>query len=297
MKKNKIGLGLKILLKKFLLIILAIFGNILLLPAWSRGKKNKLLVLRYHSVNDYRKHEVNVRINTFRKQMEFLARCYQPVSLKEAVEDLKEKRQLPDNAVVVTFDDGYKDNYTNVYPILKKLNIPATIFLVVGYVGTDKILPHDIGDCPENNYLLSWDQVKKMAQDGFDFGSHTTSHVNLGKCNIDLKNEISASKKIIERELERGVWAISYPFGLITDFSSAVKQMASEAGYSCGCSAMNGVNDSGTDIFELRRIGIEASDNMFTFRSKLNGALDLLILKDKPIFNKLLSIFNRLIGV
>ena len=60
---------------------------------------------------------------------------------------------------------------------------------------------------------------------------------------------------------------------------------------------MNGVNTLQTDVFELRRIGIEASDNMFTFRAKLNGALDVLMIKDKPIFNKLLNIFNRLIGV
>ena len=290
-------MSLKIFIKRIVLFLLASIGYFLLLPLWPGRRKNKLAILRYHSVSDFRRHEVNVKINKFRKQMEFLAEKCKAVSLKDAVELLKKRKQFPKNAIVVTFDDGYKDNYTNAYPILKDFSISAMIFLSVGFIGKNKIMDHDKGDNPAYNNLLSWFEVREMAQGGIEFGSHTISHANLGGKGVDAKSEIEVSKKIIEKELGFKIWAISYPFGLLKNFNQQTKYLACQAGYACGCSAMNGVNDTNSDIFELRRIGIEASDNMFTFRAKLNGALDLLEIKDWPMFNWMLRIFNRMIGV
>jgi peptidoglycan/xylan/chitin deacetylase (PgdA/CDA1 family) len=272
-------------------------GYILLLPFWGRRRKNNLLILRYHSISDHRRHEVNVRPSDFARQMELLARNCSPLSLKQAVSYLQNNTELPKKSSVLTFDDGYKDNFTNAYPILKKFNLTATIFLVSGYIGTDRILPHDTGDIPAYNYLLGWEEAREMATAGIDFGSHTCSHANLAEAGKDLQKEIINSKKTIEDNLKEKVMFISYPFGLCRDFNQEVKRIAIEAGYICGCSAMNGINDTNTDIFELRRIGIEASDNMFTFRAKLNGALGLLVFKDNLIFNKFLNLVNRLIGV
>lgn len=288
---------LKILLKKIFLHILALTGYILLFNFWPGRRKNKLLILRYHSISDYRRHEVNLKVNAFKKQMAFLAAHYRPISLTQAVEVLKNKSQLPEKAVAVTFDDGYKDNYTNAYPILKQCAIPATVFLTAGYIGSERILPHDAYDNPAYNHLLSWDEVRQMGEGGIEFGSHTLSHANLGKKNVDMAYEIRESKRIIEKELNCAISSISYPFGLIRDFNQGVKQSAVEVGYAFGCSAMNGVNDSEADIFALRRIGIEGSDNMFTFKAKLNGCLDLLATKDNVAVSHLLKIFNRVLGV
>lgn len=291
-------ISLKVLIKKILLIVLALLGYLLFIPFWPGCRNKKIAILRYHTVNNYRRHEVNVKVTAFGKQIEFLFKYYHTISLKEALNLLRNKKEdMPKKAVVVTFDDGYRDNFSHAYPILKELKIPAMIFLTAGYIGTNKILPHDLGDNPLYNYLLSWNEVREMMRGGIEFGSHTLSHTNLGKENIDLNQEVRLSKRIIEEEINKEVWAISYPFGLLKDFNQEVKQAAIEVGYACGCSAMNGVNDAKTDIFELRRIGIEASDNMFTFRAKLNGALDLLIIKDMPLFNRLLHIFNKVMGV
>jgi len=136
-----------------------------------------------------------------------------------------------------------------------------------------------------------------MIKGGIEFGSHTLNHANLGSSAVDLERELIESKRLIEEKLGISIWAVSYPFGLVTDFNKRVKELSLRAGYSCGLSAMNGVNDASSDIFELRRIGIEASDDMFTFRAKLNGALDLLEFKDRPFFNKLLRKANRVLGV
>jgi len=289
-------ISLKVFIKKLILILLAVIGYCIFLPFWPGRRKNKLVIVRYHSVGNFRKHEVNVKINKFRKQMEFLAKNYSLLSLRDACGLLKEKKCLPEKAVAVTFDDGYFDNYTNAYPVLRELNVPATIFLTAGYIDTKKILPHDIFDNPAYNYFLAWEQAREMAKNNICFGSHTINHVNLAKV-ADFKKEITDSKEIIEKELGNKIDMISYPFGLVTDFNQDVKKSAEDAGYIFGFTAMNGVNDSSTDLFELRRIGIESSDNMFTFRAKLNGALDLLEVKDCIFLNKILRFFNRLMKV
>lgn len=288
---------LKIVLKKIALYIIAFVGYCALLPLWPGRRKNKLVILRYHSVSDFRRHEVNVKIKSFRKQMEFLRRYCSVISLQEALKILKEKKRLPRRAVAVTFDDGYEDNYTNTYPVLKELKFPATVFLTAGYIGTKRIMPHDAGDNPAYNYLLSWNQVMEMVREGITFGSHTLTHANLGARWVDVDREIRESKQIIEKRLNAEVWAISYPFGLRRDFNQEVKRLSERAGYTCACSAMNGVNGYRSDIFALKRIGVEASDTMFTFRAKLNGALDLLEIKDWPVFNWLLRLCNKMLRV
>jgi peptidoglycan/xylan/chitin deacetylase (PgdA/CDA1 family) len=282
----------KVILKRIALYILALVGYASLLPLWPGRRKHKLVVLRYHSISDFRRHEVNVKVSAFRSQMEHLAKNFTVLSLRHGLGLLN---NLPNRAVAITFDDGYKDNFTNAYPILKSLKIPATIFLTAGFIGKDKVLNHDRGDNPLYNQLLSWEEVKEMAKGGIDFGSHTLTHANLNNTN-SLMSEIADSKRIIEKELGAKISGLSYPFGLVRDYNDCTKRLANEAGYSFGCSAMNGTNDERADLFELRRIGIESSDTMFTFRAKLNGALDLLEIKDWPMFNWVLRGVNRVVG-
>jgi len=100
-------------------------------------------ILGYHRVNDeYDPFFPATPVQSFRQQMQFLAERYRVVSLTEAVERLRAK-DVPANAVVVTFDDGYRDNYLNAFPIMKELSIPATVFLATGAIGSGEKLWHD----------------------------------------------------------------------------------------------------------------------------------------------------------
>jgi peptidoglycan/xylan/chitin deacetylase (PgdA/CDA1 family) len=229
--------------------------------------------------------------------MQYVSKHYSPLTFRDAVENLIAKKKSPDKAVVISFDDGYRDNYIVAYPLLKRLNIPAIIFLTAGYIGTEKLLPHDVTDNPDYNRLLSWEEVKKMSCGGIEFGSHTLQHADLGARAYDVSRELKESKEVIERKLNVPVYAISYPYGLSHNFNAKIKEMTKNSGYLCGVSAMNGINAIATDVYELRRIGIESSDTLFTFRAKLNGALDVLIIKDKPPFCWMLRLMNRMIGV
>jgi peptidoglycan/xylan/chitin deacetylase (PgdA/CDA1 family) len=101
-------------------------------------------ILLYHRVNDDNDPFFPaVGIARFRKQMELLAEKYHPCSLDDAILAIH-TNDIPDNAVVITFDDGYRDNFQNAFPILSQLRIPATIFLATDAIGTDKCLWHDL---------------------------------------------------------------------------------------------------------------------------------------------------------
>jgi len=289
---------LKINIKRFFLVVLAAVGYVLLLPCWRKLRKNSLLVLRYHSVSESRSHEVNVKPKIFGKQINYLAKNFNVISLTEFITLLTNEKKIPPKTVLITFDDGYKDNFTNAYSILQKLGASATIFLSVAYIGTGKILPHDRKDEFVPNRILDWQEVKEMHSHEITFGSHSLNHANLGQISLEEMNkEIAESKRVIEENLGNRVVAVSYPYGLYSDFNAQTVEQVKKAGYVCGFTAMYGLNTLKSDLFRLRRIGIEASDNMFTFKAKLNGALDLLILKETRFVQRIVECANRILGV
>ena len=112
-------------------------------PFVARRACGNVQILIYHRVNDDRDAFFpGVSIDAFTKEMEYLVRHYSVLALEDAVDGLQ-SRDLPDKAVVVTFDDGYRDNYLNAFPILKRLSIPATIFLATDAISSGRMLWHD----------------------------------------------------------------------------------------------------------------------------------------------------------
>jgi len=111
------------------------------------AQKHGLTILAYHRVGSgdyFGPSGMSETVESFEGQMRYLKNNYNPISLEQAIDLMKIKNKLPDNSVAITFDDGYKDNYTNAYPILKKYNIPATIFLTVGAIEENGAIWFDI---------------------------------------------------------------------------------------------------------------------------------------------------------
>ncbi len=112
-------------------------------PFVKRRPGGNVQILTYHRVNDDRDPFFPaIPVETFARQMEYLASNYHVCSLEEIVQRLK-ARDVPEKAFVVTFDDGYRDNYANAFPILKRFSIPATVFLATDSIGTGKVLWHE----------------------------------------------------------------------------------------------------------------------------------------------------------
>jgi len=292
---------LKIIIKKIILTILACLGYGTWYPVrrlMRISRRPEVRILRYHSISNGRRHETNVKADEFRRQMKFVKEHYYPLSLDGFVDSLLQRRELPPRAVVVTFDDGYRENFLHACPVLEELAIPATFFLLSDFIGTSKILSHDKGDDPRYNYLLSWNEVREMQGQGVAFGSHGATHIRMAEGTPGkVEKELRDSKAKIEKETGKKINFVSYPFGTRRDFSEDTKRKAAAAGYLSGCTAVYGSNKHNSDLYELRRIGVEASDNSFTFQAKLNGALDILLLKETRVGVTLTRILNFILGV
>ncbi len=265
----------RILMKSLLLHGLALLGYLLGFPVWRRlfGKDQEIRILRYHGINEFYGSDLNVKESEFEKQLRFLSEKYSVISLEYAVQSIQHNAQ---KAVVITFDDGYRDNYDVAFPLLKAQKMPATVFLLTG----------EKGPAPQDR-LLEWEQVREMANFDITFGSHGQRHVRLGQIAAEeIRREMTASKKKIESETRQPVRFFSYPYGTTLDFDHQTERLAEEAGYEAAFSAIFGTNSRCSNPFALRRIGIEAADTQFTFQAKLNGALYLLTLFDSPLLRK-----------
>jgi len=209
----------------------------------------------------YKLRLLNVSPQSFDRQMAFLKNNgYQVISLDDYIEGKRAGKKFNHKTVVITFDDGYVDNYTNAYPILIKYHLPATIFLISDAVGQTPI-------------ILNWDQVKEMSQNGISFGSHTRNHVYLPSQSKErMKDEIIESRHVIEEHLGKPVYYFSYPCG---GFSEEIKAITVLAGYKAALTTNRGNDRYNIDLFELDRIHVNNWDNNFSFYFKLSGFYNL----------------------
>ncbi|MDD5669999.1 MAG: glycosyltransferase [Candidatus Omnitrophica bacterium] len=231
-------------------------------------------VLMYHRVNDILKpNDLVVNTVVFREQMEYLKKeRYEVLDLKEMLEVLRSGKDNKDlsRKVVITFDDGYRDNYLNAFPVLKELSFPAVIFLTTGMIGTDKRRSrYNHMPVPD---MLSWEEAGIMAMQGIEFGAHTVNHPHLSQISVaERRKEIFESREIIRRELNPEIEAFCYPYG---DYAEEVKETVKRAGFQCAFTINPGGNIPGCDLFEINRTEISGKDSLFDFQKKLCGAFD-----------------------
>ena len=257
--------------KKFLTVVVII---VFLLLAASIGYRiylhNKYVVpiIMYHSIdNPHHFSGIVVSPDHFRKQIKYLKKHrYNVISLDRLVTAIKEKKSLPKNSVVITFDDGYEDNYTNAFSILKEYNFPATIFVIVNLVGHEG--------------YVTWEQLREMGKYGITTGSHTLDHVHLPGVPLEWQShQIKDSKKIIEEKLGHKIDYLAYPSG---GFSDGTKDIVEEAGYKGACTTNRGNKRFNEDVYELKRIRFKDKDTGLVMWMKLSGYYNLFRVLKEP---------------
>jgi peptidoglycan/xylan/chitin deacetylase (PgdA/CDA1 family) len=273
---------LRYLLKKIIKIVVCNITTYTGYQYITRSKSNKkgFIILTYHSISDEIEPDETVTPEEFERQLQYIKENYKVISLEEAIEYLQTDFEKISGSIVITFDDGYGDNYYNAYPLLKRYNFPATIFLISDFIRNN------------GNKYLSLSQIHEMIGNNISFGSHTVSHrILAGLTNEEVVREIKDSKDILESQLGQRINSFAYPVGTRADFNDAIMEIVKECKYTCACSNMYGMNGENADIFALKRIGIETTDNFFVFKKKLNGALNILSFKDTKYFQILKRTF------
>lgn len=215
-------------------------------------------ILYYHSVfEDSKKDEVVIDTEKFREQMKYLKdNNYKTLTLDETYNYIKNNEKVPEKSVVITFDDGWIDNYDNAFPILKEFNFKATIFVI-----TDLVDAHHL-------YLKS-DQIKEMSDYGIEFGSHTLNHDNL----LDISKEkrkktLEESKVFLEKITQKPVISIAYPFGV---YDQSVLKATNDLGYKLGFTTNKGWVNNKSELLELERVYVNGNAPMEVFKERISN--------------------------
>lgn len=214
---------------------------------------NRIPILMYHSILTEKNNAARLPPESFQSQMKWLHdNGYKTLTLDEFYADYAAKKGFPQNFVVLTFDDGYFDNFTNAYPVLKKYGFHATIFMISGDIG-------------KPGYLTA-DQIKQMSASGtVDIECHTLSHPNLD--GLPYQNqlaELSQSKTALEKLTGRPVNYIAYPSG---KYNEDTLKAARSTGYRLAFKMSGGPAANSESRLELPRVFI--GDDMQKFIQKV----------------------------
>jgi len=226
---------------------------------------DRATILMYHSIADRTDHFNSVSPESFEQHLAHLAHHAVPViSLKELVRRLKEKTPLG-GAVAITFDDGFRNNFLNALPLLKKYGYPATVFVITDWIGTT--------NAKRDLEYMSENEIQEMEESGLiDIEPHTASHPKLAHLAVgDARKEIESSRTYIESLLGKPATLFAYPYG---SYNEDTVRIVEECGYDAAVSVEEGTVASGSPRYRLPRNSIDASTTPAQFKGKISTAID-----------------------
>jgi peptidoglycan/xylan/chitin deacetylase (PgdA/CDA1 family) len=232
------------------------------------GISYQLPILLYHRVVNSAavigKHKTYVWEAAFRKQMRWLKdNDYQTITFSDldgipGGADLRKK-------IIITFDDGYIDNYTVAFPVLKEFGFKAMIYLVTDYKKNEWNL-HEGEPILE---LMSREQIIEMQDYGIEFGGHTRHHVDLKTSDIEKQTaEIADCYSDLEKLTAKKPISFAYPYGAYNDDTLKITP---QSGFKYGITTIFGPHNWSEDLMRIRRIEVRPRDGLFAFRRKASG--------------------------
>lgn len=244
-----------------------------------RPRQGRVPILMYHSISsrEETKHPYYQTVTSpevFAAQMKYLHdNGYSTISPSEAASYVQSPDTPSWRPVVITFDDGFADFYTNAFPILSRYGFSAAVYLPTAFIGKSAKEFKGV-DC------LTWDQVRELHRTGIEFGSHTVTHPQLKSVKpAELEFELQSSKEDIEQELGCHVSSFAYPYAFPEAdrvFTGRLRETLGAVGYKNGVSTIIGTASPGRDVFFMNRLPVNSCDGPQMFKAKLDGGYDWL---------------------
>jgi peptidoglycan/xylan/chitin deacetylase (PgdA/CDA1 family) len=214
-------------------------------------------MVMYHSIGYEKGNTARVTKENFKEQMKYLRdNGYVTLTLKDAYDFFANNKPVPKKSIVLTFDDGYVDNYVEALPILKELEFKATIFVITSLV--DKVPDY-----------MSSKQLKEMQDNGIDIESHTANHEHLKELSYEKQViTLQDSKDFLERILNKKIQYLAYPFG---EYSQETLKAASQVGYKMALTTHGRWSDKADGILTLDRVFISGAANLDIFIERITN--------------------------
>ena len=224
------------------------------------------VILLYHHIGEDTPPSTSVTTTQFRQHLDYLAENdFKVIPLLQLLDSLAEGKAVPDNAVAITFDDAYRSVYDNALPLLKKRDLPFTVF-----VATDAV---------DRNYqsMMTWSQLQEMQQLGAEIGGHSVTHSFLVRRHknetehnwqLRVSNEITDSIQRLEQQLGTMVKSFAYPYG---EYDETLMKIVSEQGL-YGLAQQSGSVGTETPMNAIPRFSMATGfDSMERFALALNS--------------------------
>ncbi|OPJ59182.1 polysaccharide deacetylase family protein [Clostridium oryzae] len=220
-----------------------------------KNNSSSVPVLMYHSIGHASFNPFVLDPIKFKADMKYLKdNNYTTLSIDQFYDFILNNEPVPKRSVLITLDDGYRDNYTEAYPILKKYGLKATIFVITNYIDTQK------------NYMTS-DQLKEMRKNNIDIESHTLNHENLAK--LSYKRQLKTlleSKENLEKMLDCKIDYLAYPFG---KYNLDTLKAEKAAGYKMAFTFQGKWTNKSNGILTLNRVFVSGFHRLASFEKRV----------------------------
>lgn len=211
-------------------------------------------VLMYHKIGDDKDNDAVIREDLFREQMKFLKdNGYNPLTMDQLYDYVVNGAAVPEKPVVLTFDDGYADTYSIVYPIMKEYGFAATVFINPGDVGT----------------RLTWDQIREMHKNGITISNHGFQHIEMGQLSEAKQIEnITKAQEVLAKEvgIKDNPW-FCYPYGDKNEFTDAATK---KAGIKMSMAMKSGWAHTGDNPYNILRVWVGNAVDIKHFEERIS---------------------------
>ncbi len=229
--------------------------------------RKRVPILMYHRIATVKGDRNSLPVEKFEEQMQYLEeKGFHSITMEQLESHILHGSPLPDKPIVLTFDDGYKDNVETALPILKKYHQIGNVFSIANWRGKENKW-ENFGK--ELTVTMNDEELLQWQREGNYIGSHTMDHPFLSECEpLRLRDELAQSKEVFDALTEKDVSCICYPYG---DFNEEVIEEAKKCGYRLGLGIFYGVPLLKQNPLALPRIPIPARQPMWEFKLKVSS--------------------------